>query len=176
MSSRYSYLGNEVCWQKERKDHQRNVKYLIRKKKCFDMLLLEYSTDNFVIDAHVEKSLLKSQKGFKWEVVCNRKENMNTIIQRYWWHHTFCKRLLWHIKKYVWGKTTDCRSQRLRSLRRRSAAARLLSLRFRIPSAAWMFVFFVCCVLSGRGFCVGLVTRPRESYWLWCVVECDLET
>jgi len=26
-----------------------------------------------------------------------------------------------------------------------------------------------CCVLSGGGFCVGLVTRPEESYRMWCV-------
>jgi hypothetical protein len=26
-----------------------------------------------------------------------------------------------------------------------------------------------CCVLSGRGLCDGLVTRPEESYRLWCV-------
>ena len=31
-----------------------------------------------------------------------------------------------------------------------------------------------CCVLSGRGLCDGLITRPEESYGLWCVV-CDLE-
>jgi hypothetical protein len=30
-------------------------------------------------------------------------------------------------------------------------------------------------VLSGRGFCNELITRPGESYRLWCVV-CDLET
>ena len=30
------------------------------------------------------------------------------------------------------------------------------------------------CVLSGRGLCDGLITRPEESYRLWCVV-CDLE-
>jgi len=29
--------------------------------------------------------------------------------------------------------------------------------------------------LSGRGLCDGLITRPEESYWLWCVVVCDLE-
>ena len=34
---------------------------------------------------------------------------------------------------------------------------------------------FVCFVLSGRGLCDGLITRPEESYRLWCVV-CDLET
>jgi len=31
-------------------------------------------------------------------------------------------------------------------------------------------------VLSGRGLCDGLITRPEESYRLWCVAECDLET
>jgi hypothetical protein len=30
-------------------------------------------------------------------------------------------------------------------------------------------------VLSGRGLCDELITRPEESYRLWCVV-CDLET
>jgi hypothetical protein len=37
----------------------------------------------------------------------------------------------------------------------------------------------VCCecgVLSGRGLCVGLITRPEESYRLWCVVVCDHES
>jgi hypothetical protein len=31
-------------------------------------------------------------------------------------------------------------------------------------------------MLSGRGFCNGLITRPEESYRLRCVVVCDLET
>jgi hypothetical protein len=30
--------------------------------------------------------------------------------------------------------------------------------------------------LSGRGLCDKLITRPEESYRLWCVVVCDLET
>jgi len=30
--------------------------------------------------------------------------------------------------------------------------------------------------LSGRGLCDELFTRPEESYRLWCVVVCDLET
>ena len=38
-----------------------------------------------------------------------------------------------------------------------------------------MFVFCECCVLSGRGLCDELITRPEESYRLWCVVMCDLE-
>ena len=33
-----------------------------------------------------------------------------------------------------------------------------------------------CCVLSGRGLCDELITRPEESYRLWRVVVCDLET
>jgi len=31
-------------------------------------------------------------------------------------------------------------------------------------------------VFSGRGLCDGLITRPEESYRLWRVVVCDLET
>jgi len=31
-------------------------------------------------------------------------------------------------------------------------------------------------VLSGTGLCYGLITRPEESYRLWCVFVCDLET
>jgi len=30
-------------------------------------------------------------------------------------------------------------------------------------------------VLSGRGLCDELITRPEESYRLWCLVVCDLE-
>jgi len=30
-------------------------------------------------------------------------------------------------------------------------------------------------VLSGRGLCDELITRPEESYRLWCVVVCDLK-
>jgi hypothetical protein len=33
-----------------------------------------------------------------------------------------------------------------------------------------------CCVLLGRGFCDGLITRPEDSYRLWRVVVCDLGT
>ena len=31
-------------------------------------------------------------------------------------------------------------------------------------------------MLSGRGLCDELITRPEESYRLWCVVVCNLET
>ena len=69
-----------------------------------------------------------------------------------------------------------CRSQQPRGLRRRSAAARLLRSWVRIPPGTWMSVCCECCVLSGRGSCDELITRPEKSYRLWCVVVCDLET
>ena len=69
-----------------------------------------------------------------------------------------------------------CRFYWPRGLRRRSAAARLLRSWVRIPQAGWMFVCCECCVLSGRGLCDKLITRPEEFYWLWCIVVCDLET
>ena len=54
-------------------------------------------------------------------------------------------------------------------------AARLLRSWVRIPSGAWIFVCCECRVLSGRGLCDELITRPEESYRLCCVVVCDLE-
>jgi len=46
----------------------------------------------------------------------------------------------------------------------------------RIPPGAWMFACCESCVLSGRGLCDGLITRPEESYRLWRIVVCDQET
>jgi len=54
--------------------------------------------------------------------------------------------------------------------------AHLLTSWVRIPPEAWIFVCCECRVLSGRGLCDELITRPEESYRLWCVVVCDLET
>jgi len=68
------------------------------------------------------------------------------------------------------------RSQWPRGLRRRSAAARLLRSWVRIPPGEWIFVCCERCVLSGRGLCDELITFPEESYRLWCVVVCDIET
>ena len=70
----------------------------------------------------------------------------------------------------------ESRSQWPRGLRRRSTAARLLRSWVRIPPGTWMFVCCECCVLSGRGLCDELITRPEESYRLWCVAVCDIET
>ena len=62
------------------------------------------------------------------------------------------------------------------SLRRRSSASRLLKLWVRFPPGTWKSVSCKCWVLSGRGLCDELITRPEESYRLWCVVVGDLET
>jgi len=79
-----------------------------------------------------------------------------------------------YIHIYIYIYIYICRSQWPRGLRRRSAAARLLRLWVRIPSGAWMSVYWECCVLTG--LCGALITRPEESYRMWCVVVCDLET
>ena len=55
-------------------------------------------------------------------------------------------------------------------------SVRLLRSWVRIPPRAWMFVCCKCYVMSGRGLCDELITRPGEYYRLWCVVVCDLET
>jgi hypothetical protein len=68
------------------------------------------------------------------------------------------------------------RSQWPLGLRRRSAADVLLRLWFGIPPGAWMFVCCECCVLSGRGLCDELIVLPEDSYRIWCVGVCDLET
>ena len=40
----------------------------------------------------------------------------------------------------------------------------LAGISVRIPPATWMSLSCECCVLSGRGLCFGLITRPEESY------------
>ena len=55
-------------------------------------------------------------------------------------------------------------------------AAHLLRSWVRILPGACIFVCCECRMLSGRGLCDELITRPEESYLLWCVVVCGLET
>ena len=43
------------------------------------------------------------------------------------------------------------------------AAAHLLRSWVRIPPGTWIFVCCECRVLSGRGLCDELITRPEES-------------
>jgi hypothetical protein len=82
---------------------------------------------------------------------------------------SFCFVTFLHSIKMHVCVACDCRSQWPRVLRRRSMAARLLRSWVRIPPGAWMSVCCDCCMLSGRGLCDEMITRPVESYRLWCV-------
>ena len=86
----------------------------------------------------------------------------------------YCFSTKYHI--LIHYTTIKSQSQWPLGLRRSSAATRMLRLWVRIPPRAWMVVCCECCVLSGRGLCNELVTHPEESYRLWCIIECDLET
>jgi len=77
---------------------------------------------------------------------------------------------------FCWSALCDCWSQWPRFLILGLGASRLQIFRVRIPPGASMFVWWDCCVLSGRGLWDELITRPEESYRMWCVVVCDLET
>jgi len=52
----------------------------------------------------------------------------------------------------------------------RSKAAGLLRLWVRIPRRTWVFVCWECCVLSGRGLCDELITRPEKCGASLCVI------
>ena len=94
------------------------------------------------------------------------------------WSGTWIHLIGWYQYLFyiIYGILITSRSQWPRGLRRSSATARLLRSWVRIPPGAWLFVCCECCVLSGSGLCDELITRPEESYRLWCVVVCDLET
>jgi len=87
---------------------------------------------------------------------------------------SLCTKLCYVIYKVV--QFSRSRSQWPHGLRCRSAAARLQRSWVRIPPEEWLLVCCECCVLSGRSLCDEPITRPEESYRLWCVVVCDLET
>jgi hypothetical protein len=101
-------------------------------------------------------------------------------------HNEYIITVLWHLKhttkqnrddyKFIISNWPLGRSQWPRCLRLRLSASRLLRSWVRITPGAWMSVCCECCVLSGRGLCDGLITRPEESYRLWRVVVCDQET
>jgi len=76
------------------------------------------------------------------------------------------RKRLYSERKWVITIVTS-RSSWPRGLRRRSAVARLLGLRVRIPPVAWMYFSCEYCCCTGRGFCV----RPRGCV---CVCVCVL--
>jgi hypothetical protein len=87
----------------------------------------------------------------------------------------YIKQIRFVFKGLIYVIYTKCRCHGPRRLRRESAAARLLGLWVRIPPGSWMSVCCEYCVFSGRGFCVGLITRPVEFYRVRCVSGCDRE-
>jgi len=62
-----------------------------------------------------------------------------------------------------------CKSRWSRGIKPGLTAVRMLGWRFRIPLESWKYVSCECCVVSGRGLCVGLIARPVESYRMWRV-------
>ena len=68
----------------------------------------------------------------------------------------------------------NSRSQRPHGLRRASEAARLLGLGSN-STEVWIFVSCDCCVLSGTGLCVGLITRPEGPTDCGMSTECNHE-
>ena len=121
-----------------------------------------------------EKCVCLYIKGCVYKGVCVCVYIKGCVYIKDWFKPIFPLFLSWLLCKLKFLILMVCRSQWPRGLRRRST--RLLRLWVRIPPGAWKSVCCECCVLSGRGLCDGLITRPEESYRLWCVVVCDLET
>ena len=100
-----------------------------------------------------------------YRLSCNNKQiTLVIVIYNTTWD---CAKLLRYdiYLHYLFIYLFICRAQWPRGLRRGSAVARLLGLRVRIPPEHGC----LCCVLSGRFFCVGLITRSEESYRMWHV-------
>jgi len=62
-----------------------------------------------------------------------------------------------------------CRCQWPRGLRLGFCSRSLAGSTGSNPIGASMSVSCECCVLSGRSLYEGLITRPEESYRMWCV-------
>ena len=105
------------------------------------------------------------ERQWRWPV-CGQQFELETTVSNGGLHHLYFPVL----------KTDKCRSEWLRCLSRGSAAARLLRLCVRIPPEAWMLFSCERYVLIGRGHWHELITRPEETYRVWCVVFCDLVT
>ena len=116
-----------------------------------------------------------------WRTATKRRDELVEVLM---WRTATKRRdelvevLIWRTADQEKGPidTSIDRSQWPRGLSRWSAAARLLGLWVRIPPGPWVSVCCECCVLSGRGLCVWLITCPEESYlvrcvgvWSWCI-------
>ena len=116
-------------------------------------------------------TIIKSLTTMNGSLTCGYRHFRVNVVYK------FCNRILSQsVTQNVIPIRQTSRSQWPRCLRNKSAGVHLLRSWVRIPTEAWMSVCCDCCVLSGRGLCDELITRPEESYRLWCVVVCDLET
>jgi len=82
---------------------------------------------------------------------------------------TFLNKLYTQFKLYI---KYCCRSEWPRGLRRGCGTACLLAGIVNLNPARDMTLSCEHCVLSGRGLCDELISRPEESYRLWCVCVC----
>ena len=73
-----------------------------------------------------------------------------------------------HTHTHTHTHTNTHTDRRSPGLRRGSAAACFLGLRVRIPPGGMdvCLLWVLCCQME---VFVGLITRPGESYWVWCV-------
>jgi hypothetical protein len=62
-----------------------------------------------------------------------------------------------------------CRTKRTSTVQMDQRGNPGINTKKKIPAEAWMYVSCECCVLSGSGLCDGPITRPEESYRVWCV-------
>jgi hypothetical protein len=114
---------------------------------------------------------LKRRHGYQFTTL-----NKNCVLKltgcSYWFPKTklMCfKYLFCAVKQFQY------QSQCPRGLRCRDAAGRLM--RWWVQIHRWDGVLYCdCYVLSGRGLCDELITRPEGSYQIWCFVMCDLQT
>ena len=103
----------------------------------------------------------------EWWITGNMVDISHVSITKW---HTHVHRLTYNMKYFVLNYIRRrSRFQWSCCLMRGSTAGRFLGLQVRIPPGVWMSISYECCVLSGRGLCDGLITRPEESYRVWCV-------
>ena len=132
-------------------------------KTCLEIWI----TCHRVIFIYSQTTVRVFTRGTQAETVSTDTLSTSLALLSYSAFYVAHKQIYYDLTVAIWVK---CRSQWPCGLRRRSSVARLLRSWVRIPPGAWMFVCCECCVLSGRGLCDGLITRPEESYRLWCVV------
>ena len=127
-------------------------------------------------------------RGRRGGEVVYEKGAVQTRVSWKWLNHPFRGLTLRRLMSYIYIYMEHPFLMFLDHTRRRSTVGRtpldewwarrrdlyLLRSWVRIPPGAWIFVCCECRVLSGRGLCDELITRPEESYRLCCVVAGEI--